>query len=328
MKIPKAELHVHLEGTLSPELAKSLAKKNKVPLPDEIFSPTDTAYLSRDFAHFLKVFDVVASVIKTPEDYYDLTLDYLKKNALDNVLYTEMMYSPDHAEKSSGIPSIEHLQAIQKAIDDAYEKYHIIGRTIIVAVRHFGTDAAIRVAKNIAQHSVPCVTGFGLGGDEINFPPKQFKKAYQIAYDAGLKCTVHAGEFSSADGILEAVTHLPVVRIGHGVQVFNAPDVIRRLIDLNIALELCPTSNIFLGLFPDMAHHPFPKLLSSGLQISINSDDPPFFDTTVNQEYEKVRLAYGYDKKQMVQITEMAIVSAFVDDKTRNELFSKIQGEG
>ena len=173
------------------------------------------------------MYDTLAALIKTPLDYYDITFDYLRANALENTLYVEMMYSPDHAEQASGIPSIEHLHAIQQAIDDAKAQFGIIGRIILTAVRHFGADAAIRVAKEISQASVPCVTGFGLGGDEINFPPKLFSKAYQIASkEAGLYCTVHAGEFAPASGMIEAIEHLPIQRIGHGVQAIHSPKTI------------------------------------------------------------------------------------------------------
>lgn len=320
MSIKKAELHVHLEGTITPTMAHTLAKRNRLVIPDGLIAPDGQSYPSRDFLHFLSVYDTLAALIKTPQDYYDITFDYLRLNALENTIYVEMMYSPDHAEQVSGIPSIEHLQAIQQAIDDAQHQFGIIGRIIITAVRHFGVDSAIRVANEVAKKSVPCATGFGLGGDEINFPPKLFKKAYQIAADIGLFCTVHAGEFAPASGMLEAIEHLPIQRIGHGVQSIHSQETIELLKERNIALEVCPSSNITLGLFKDLQHHPFPTLLKAGVKVSLNSDDPPFMSTTLAQEYQRVQAAYQYDDATMTSITAMAIDCAFVDESTKRTL--------
>ena len=327
MPIKKAELHVHLEGTIPPELAHQLARRNKIPLPDGLIAPDGQSYLSRDFLHFLQVYDILAALIKTPRDYYDITFDYLRANALENTVYVEMMYSPDHAEQSSGISSIEHLHAIQQAIDDAEKKFDIIGRIILTAVRHFGADAAIGAANKISKESVPCVTGFGLGGDEINFPPKLFSKAYQIAADAGLYCTVHAGEFAPASGMLEAIEHLPIQRIGHGVQAIHSPETIAVLKERNIALEICPSSNIKLGLFQDFHSHPFPKLLEAGIKVSLNSDDPPFMNTNLAKEYALTQQAYNYSDQEMTSITAMAIECAFVDQETKKELQAKLVKE-
>lgn len=325
MPIKKAELHVHLEGTISPDLAKKLAHRNQLSLPTDLINADGTSYFSRDFMHFLQVYDVVADLIKTPQDYYDVTFDYLKANALENTIYVEMMYSPDHAEQASGIPSIEHLQAIQEAVNHAEEQFGIVGRIIITAVRHFGAKSAERAAHEIAKRSVPCVTGFGLGGDEANFPPRLFDKAYKIAAEeAGLLCTVHAGEFASANGIQEAIEYLPVKRVGHGVAAIHSPETIALLKEKDIALEICPSSNIKLGLFKNMAEHPLPKLLDAGLKISLNSDDPPFFCTTLSEEYKRVQEAYQYSRDLMNNITKMAIDSAFLDAETKHKLQKQI----
>lgn len=324
MKLKKAELHVHLEGTISPQLAEKLALRNNLKLPKNLIAPNGLSYLSNGFLDFLKVYDTLAAVIKKPEDYYDITFDYLRSNAIEGAIYIEMMYSPDHAERSSGIPSVEHLTAIQQAIDDAQEKFNIIGRILITAVRHFGIEAVERVALQSHKDKFPCVTGFGLGGDEAKYPPHLFAKAYQIAANAGLECTVHAGEFASAEGMIEAMNTLPIKRIGHGVHAIHSPDAMAMLKDKGIALELCPTSNLFLGLFNNMNEHPFPKFLEAGIKVSINSDDPPFMSTNLALEYERVQESYQYSEDTMNQITRMAIESAFVDDKTKQELLSRI----
>jgi adenosine deaminase len=320
MTIEKAELHVHLEGTITPALAKKLAKRNKLSLPETLIAADGQSYCYRDFLDFLKVFDTVAAVIKDPQDYYDITFDYLAACAKENTLYVEMMYSPEHAERSSGIPSTEHLQAIQQAIDDAEAKFNIIGRIIMTAVRHFGVEATIKVAKQALKETTPCIVGFGLGGDEINFPPKLFTKAYEIAAEGGLSCTIHAGEFAPASGMLEAMEYLPIQRIGHGVQAVHSAETLAQLKDKGIALEVCPSSNIALGLFKDLANHPLTQLMEAGIQISLGSDDPPFFRTNLAMEYQRVQQAYQFPDSKMSAFTTTAIQSSFADEQTKLKL--------
>ncbi|MGM9452593.1 adenosine deaminase [Legionella bozemanae] len=324
MSLKKAELHVHLEGTIIPKLAAKLAARNKLVLPEGLVAPDGESYLSKDFLDFLKVYDTLASVIRYPQDYYDITLDYLRARAQEDTIYVEMMYSPDHAELSSKIPSAEHLAAIQQAIDDAKEQFNIVGRIIITAVRHFGVQAVEHVAQQAHKDRFPCVTGFGLGGDEAKFPPKLFSKAYRIAADAGLQCTVHAGEFAPASGMVEAMENLPIQRIGHGVNAIYSPETMDMVKERGITLEVCPSSNIFLGLFKDMNEHPLPKFYDTGIKISISSDDPPFMSTTLGREYQRVQKSYSYSDETMNKITRMAIEAAFVDEKTKAELLAKI----
>ncbi|WED42428.1 adenosine deaminase [Legionella cardiaca] len=325
MTIKKAELHTHLEGTIAPDLAIKLARRNKLSLPQTLIAKDGESYQYRDFLDFLKAYDSVAAVIKCPEDYFDITFEYLKANAQSGTIYIEMMYSPDHAEKSSNIPSIEHLQAIQQAINDAEEKYRIIGRIIITAVRHFGAESAVKVATQAIKENVPCIVGFGLGGDEINFPPRLFSEAYKIAAEGGLSCTVHAGEFAPASGMLEAIKYLPIKRIGHGVQGIHSPETLAQLKDKNIALEICPSSNVALGLFQDLLHHPLPRFVEAGVTISLGSDDPPFFRTNLAREYELVQKNYQYSDEQMKRFTAMAIESSFADEKTKLKLQKELQ---
>ncbi len=324
MAIKKAELHTHLEGTITPNLAKKLAKRNKILLPKTLITADGLSYFYQGFLDFLKIFDVVAGVIKHPRDYYDITFDYLKANAQEDTIYVEMMYSPNHAEQASGIPSSEHLKAIQQAIDDAEAQFSIVGRIIITAVRHFGVKAATKVVEQALKEKIACVVGFGLAGDELKFPPKLFSKAYALAAEGGLYCTVHAGEFAPASSMLEAMKYLPIQRIGHGIQAIHSPETIAELKDRNITLEICPSSNIALGLFKDLASHPLPQLKAAGVKISLGADDPPFFRTSLAREYQRVQEAYHYSDKEMQTFTHMAIESAFVDDKTKLKLQEKL----
>lgn len=323
MRVKKAELHVHLEGTITPSLARRLAERNRCVIPDGLIASDGKSYYSRDFLHFLTVFDTLSSLIKTPQDYYDLTFDYLKQCAEENVIYSEMMYSPDHAERMSGIPSKEHLVAIQQAIDDAEAALGIVGRILITIVRHFGVEAAGRVLNEAIAYRPPCVVGLGVGGDELGFPLPLFQEVFDKAHHEGFSCTAHVGEFGSFETIREAIETFPLKRIGHGVQAINSKDVVQMLKDQNIALEISPSSNVKFGLFSNLQAHPFPKFLEQGVSVSLNSDDPPFIPTTVGLEYERVQQAFHLDDLTMQRITIMAIQAAFADDSTKAKLLAR-----
>ncbi len=324
MAIKKAELHTHLEGTITPQLAKQLAARNKLILPDNLITSDGLSYCYRDFFHFLEVYDLIAALIKHPRDYYDVTFDYLKELAEADTVYVELMYSPDHAEMVTGAPSSESLAAIQQAIDDAEHQFNIIARIIITAVRHFGVPSAIKVAKQALKENISCIVGFGLAGDEANYPPKLFSKAFSIAAEGTLGCTVHAGEVAPASGMMEAMDYLPIQRIGHGVNAIHCNETIARLKEKNIALEICLSSNISFGLFKDFSSHPLPRLKEAGIKISLGSDDPPFFRTNLANEYKRVQRSYQYSDAEMESFTAIAIETAFVDEQTKSKLRAKL----
>jgi adenosine deaminase len=194
----------------------------------------------------------------------------------------------------------------------------------MTGVRHFGAESVIKVAEEAVKSSSPYIVGLGLGGDEAGFPPKLFEKAYHIAAEAGLGCTVHTGEFADEKGMMEALEYLPIQRVGHGVYALHSTALTALMKERQIAIESCPSSNVCLGLFDDLSAHPFPQLLEAGLQVSLNSDDPPFFDTSVAREYARVQAAYQYDEAQMKAITLMALNAAFVDDETKTRLKERV----
>lgn len=323
-QVAKAELHVHLEGTIRPDIAKQLARRNHLQFPWELLDTSQQFYKTHDFLKFLKAYDDIAALIKKPCDYYDITFDYLKQSALSGVIYSEMMYSPDHAEYTSHIPSIEHLFAIQQAIDDAEEQFQILGKIIITGVRHFGVESCENVAMSSIKNHLPCVVGFGLGGDEIHFPPHLFSKAFAIARDGGLKTTIHAGEFADAKSMEIAIETCKINRIGHGVASITSNDTLSMLKDLQIPLEICPSSNVQLGLFPSLEAHPILQFIEHGIDISINSDDPPFMNTCIGDEYQRVQNTFDLSDEKMRSITRMAIKHAFVDIETQHKLLNKI----
>ena len=323
--LPKAELHVHLEGTICPDLAIQLAIRNKLKFPTELLNTKKNGYQYKDFITFLNAYDQIAFLIKRPMDYYDITYDYLKASAQDGCIYTEMMYSPDHAEQSTGIPSNEHLAAIEQAIFNAEHDFGIIGRTIITGVRHFGPAACEKVARQAIKEPFSTIVGFGLGGNEIDFPVELFHKTYRIAHEGGLGCTIHAGEFGDAKSIQHAIYNCHVQRIGHGVAAAKCPETLAIIKEKNIHLEVCPSSNIKLGLFPDIASHPIRFLNQQGISVSINSDDPPFMETTIGKEYQKVQENFQYSNQELLQFTKNAIQHAFIDDDLKQTLLNRLR---
>jgi adenosine deaminase len=323
-KLPKAELHVHLEGTIRPELAIQLANRNKLPFPTKLLNAQKNGYQSKDFISFLNAYDQIAFLIKHPKDYYDLTYDYLKESANEGCIYTEMMYSPDHAEKSTGIPSHEHLAAIEQAIFDAEHDFGIIGRTIITGVRHFGQAACERVAQKAVQEPFSTIVGFGLGGNEIDFPVELFSKTFRIAHDGGLGCTIHAGEFGTAKSIQHAIHNCYVRRIGHGIAAAKSPETLAIIKKNNVHLEVCPSSNLMLGLCPDIASHPIDFFIQQGISVSINSDDPPFMETTIGREYQKIQETFQYSNQDLLQFTKNAIQHAFIDNDLKQTLLNRL----
>lgn len=320
--VAKAELHLHLEGSLPPSLVTKIAKRNGIAVPDDIFGENET-FLWKDFLHFLKVYDKASFVLRNAEDYREMTYDYLARTAQMGSIYTEMMVSPDHAAMC-GVSYEEHLSGVVQGIDDARRDHGIEGRIIMTCVRHFGVEKCINVAKSTVKNLHPYVVGFGMGGDEAGFPPAQFAKAYQIAHEAGLGCTVHAGEMVGPEGVWEAITHLPVTRIGHGVRSIEDPDLLAALSDRGITLEVCPGSNIALRVYPDFASHPLQKLRNAGVNVTLSTDDPPYFNTTLAREYKIAKEHFGFTEADLRQMTRNSIEASFVDAATREKLLARV----
>lgn len=325
MTILKAELHTHLEGTIHPEMALKLAKRNGVNIDPARISQDKQSYVYKDFLDFIFTFDqVVCPVLRQPIDYYDITFDYLRRNAQQGAIYIEMMYAASLAEHHTGIPSIEHLHAIQQAIDDAEHQFEIVGRILATGSRHLGAEAAVKAAKDALRDQVPCVVGFGLGGDEVNYPPEWFVEAFQIAHEGGLGCTIHAGEVGTPENMITAMQRLPIQRIGHGVQGARHPETLAMLKDRNILLEVCPSSNVALGLYPNLEAHPLPLLLEAGISVCLNSDDPPYFRSELPQEYERIQAVFQYSDDMMHAFTKNAIEFSFLDEATKTRLLNRL----
>jgi adenosine deaminase len=314
--IPKAELHVHLEGTAPPELIGRIAQRNGLAVPHGLLGD-DERFTFTDFLDFLAAYDRAASVIRTGEDYRDITYEYLRACADEGAIYVELTCSPDHAALV-GLSDEEHMDGIARGIDDARE-HGIEGRILVSAVRNFGVEQALRVARYAAERPHPYVVGFSMAGDEKNFPAQQFAEVYAIASEAGLGCTMHAGEWAGPESV-RAALELPITRISHGVRAIEDQALVDELAERGIVLECCPTSNVVLGVYPSYSEHPLPQLAAAGVRLTLGSDDPPYFGATIGGEYAIAQQKLGFDEDRLKAITATAIDAAFCDDPLKSQL--------
>ena len=322
-RVPKVELHSHLEGTIKPSLAQEIAKRNSVSLDKNLFL-ANGSYAWSDFPSFLTAYDNVSSCLRSGKDYADITYEYLKDCAKENVVYAETFISPDHAAEC-GISYDDMISGITNGINDAERDFGIIGRIIVTCVRHLGPKQGINVVQTMVENPHPYVVGFGMGGDENAYTLEEFADVYKIAKKAGYSCTVHAGEICGPESVWDAINYLPVSRIGHGVKCIKDEKLMNKLVEHNIHLEICPGSNLSLSIFPNWDTHPLPSIMNRGISISLNSDDPPFFNTTVGQEYYDSAKHFNLDLEELKQISLMAMEASFADSEIKSRLLEKIK---
>lgn len=318
--ILKAELHCHLEGAASTELVMRQAEKYDADTAGYIH---DGAFVWNDFTSFLAAFDAASSLFRSEEDFALLIEDYLTSIARMGAIYSEVFTSTDHAQKS-GLSPKAYTDAIGEGMMRAQAKTGIEARMIATGVRHFGVEAVENAARFAANCGHPLVTGFGMGGEERFGEAEDYARAFEIAREAGLGITVHAGELEGWQSVASALDHIRPARIGHGVRAIENPDLVRRIADEGIVLECCPGSNIALGVFADFESHPVPTFLQAGCLVTISSDDPPYFHTSLEREYEIAAEYFGMDDDALTSLTRTAIESAFVDEATRVDLLARL----
>jgi adenosine deaminase len=319
--LAKAELHVHVEGAAGPDLIRRIAERNRVRVPDGVFDD-DGGFRWRDFLDFLRTYDAATSVIRTGEDYRDIVYEYLLACAAEGAIYVELTASADHAA-GVGLSDEEHLAALAQGIDDARAETGIEARVVMSCVRHFGPEKAREVARRTVEAPHPYVTGFGMGGDEANHPAREFAGAFAIARDAGLGLTVHAGEWDGPESVRQGLA-LGVTRIGHGVRAAEDPELVRELAARGTVLEVCPTSNVALGLYPGYDAHPLPALRAAGVPVTLGSDDPPYWHASIGGEYEVAADHFGLGEEALREITRTALRAAFVEEDVRRRLLALV----
>jgi adenosine deaminase len=319
--VPKAELHVHLEGTAPPELIQRIAARNGVPVPARLLG-SDGRFRYTDFLDFLRTYDLAASVIRTGEDYRDISYEYLCGCARDGAIYVELTASRDHA-RIVGLTDEEHWEGIARGIDEARRDTGIEARILVSAVRNFGRERALSVARHAADRPHPYIVGFSMAGDEAGFPAADFAEAFAVAADAGLGCTIHAGEWQGPPSV-RAALGLPITRIAHGVRAVEDAELVSELADGGIVLDCCPTSNVVLGVYPSYEEHPLPQLRQAGVRVTLGSDDPPYFGASIAGEYAACAEQMAFSEDDLRDITRTAIDAAFCDDELKSRLRERL----
>ena len=320
---PKVELHLHLEGAAPPGFIRGLAREKHMDLSG-LFDEQG-GYAIGDFWHFLKVYEAACTTLQSPEDFHRLTLAVLEESAASGVVYSETFLSPDFCGGRDLSAWREYLHAIREAADLAERKAGITLRGIVTAIRHFGPDKARETALCAAETAGDFVTGFGLAGDEKVGQPGDFRWPFDLAREAGLRLTCHAGEWGGPDSVRAAIRDLDVERIGHGVRAIEDLGLVEEIAEKGIVLECCPGSNIALGIYPGWRQHPIGKLRDRGVKVTISTDDPPYFHTTMTREYERLADAFDWDDGVFAAIARTSLDAAFCDGETRARIAKRLE---
>lgn len=318
--ILKAELHCHIEGAAAPDLVERQAQKYGADVSGFI---ADGAFIWHDFTSFLAAYDAAANLFRDENDYARLAEHYLTSLAREGAIYAEFFTSPDHAERA-GLSPAAYTAGLAEGMRRAKAKTGIESRMIVTGVRHFGVESVEAAARFATRCGEPLVTGFGMAGEERFGQAEDYVRAFEIAREAKLGITVHAGEFGGWESVQDALDHLKPARIGHGVRAIENAELVRRIAQEGIVLECCPGSNVALNVFDGFDNHPFPRLLAAGCKVTLSSDDPPYFATSLAREYDFARQHFGLDTKALNAITRTAIEAAFVDKKTKAALLARL----
>ncbi len=318
IEFPKVELHLHLEGAAPPKFIAGLAKEKHLDIAG-IFD-AEGNYSYRDFWHFLDVYHTACTALQTPEDYYRLVLTVLEAQAESGVVYSELSVSPDFCGGRDLGVWREYLHAMREASAKAERDLGITARGIVTCIRHFGPEAAKAVARCAAETAGDWVVGFGIAGDELVGRPKDFRWSFDLAREAGLRLTAHAGEWSGPASVRAALSELEVERIGHGVRAIEDLALVDELAEKGVVLEVCPGSNVALGIYPTFRDHPIAELDRRGVRVTISTDDPPFFHTTMAREYQELHRAFDWDDGQFRRIASQSLDAAFCDADTKSRI--------
>jgi adenosine deaminase len=309
-KVPKCELHLHIEGTLEPELMFELAERNRIPLKYKTVAKVRKAYKFKNLKSFLDIYYEGASVLRCEEDFYDLTYAYFRKAKEQNIRHAEIFFDPQtHTDR--GVPFEVVIRGISEARKDAARDFGVSSFLILCFLRHLPeTSALVTLRQALPFRSE--IIGVGLDSYEVGNPGRKFKKAFAAARRNGFLPVAHAGEEGPARNIREAIEELKVRRIDHGVRCLEDPKLVQELVRRKIPLTVCPLSNVKLGVFPDMKRHPLKEMLDRGLLVTVNSDDPAYFGGYLNENYLSAQKALGFTRDEVVRLARNSFEASFL----------------
>jgi adenosine deaminase len=321
--LPKVELHLHLEGAAPPAFIRGLAAEKGIDISG-IFDE-EGRYRTGTFQHFLKVYEAACTVLTTPEDYRRLTLTVLEESAANGVVYSEAFLSPDFCGGGDMAAWRDHLAAIEDAAREAEARDGITLRGIVTCIRHFGPDKARRAALCAAETVGGFVTGFGMAGAETVGKPKDYAWSFDCAREAGLRLTCHAGEWGGPESVADTLRDLRPERIGHGITAAKDPALMERIAEAGVVLEVCPGSNVYLGAVPSWEKHPIETLRGREVKVTVSTDDPPFFGTTMSREWEMLETTFGWNEDDLRELNRVALDAAFCDEDTRDRIRKRLE---
>ena len=315
--MPKAELHLHIEGTLEPELMMALARRNRVSLPFDSVDAVREAYNFSNLQSFLDIYYAGAAVLQTDEDFFDLTAAYLERARQDNVRHVEIFFDPQtHTDRGCDFKTV--IDGIHRALLDGEARHGISFRLIMCFLRHLDEDAALATLSEAERH-MDRIDGVGLDSSEVGHPPSKFVRAFTRARDMGLLPVAHAGEEGPPEYIWEALDLLKVRRIDHGVRCVEDDALVSRLVDEQMPLTVCPLSNVKLRVFDSLEKHNLATMLERGLCVTVNSDDPAYFGGYIGENFLSTQRALGLSIADVYRLGRNAFVASFLaeDDKQR-----------
>jgi adenosine deaminase len=314
--LPKAELHLHLEGSLEPEMMFELAARNRVAIPFKSVEEVRAAYSFSNLQDFLDIYYQGADVLRVEDDFYDLTAAYLERVSRDNCRHVEVFFDPQtHTDR--GVPFQVVVDGISQALIDAEERFGVTSRLVMCFLRHLDQAAAFETFAQAEPH-LHRIDGVGLDSGEVGHPPSKFVDVFAAARDAGLRVMAHAGEEGPPEYVHEALDLLKVERIDHGNRALEDPALVERIAREGLTLTVCPLSNLALRVVKDLKSHPLRRMLQAGLKATINSDDPAYFGGYLNTNWEAVTRALDLSTDELVTLARNSFTGSFLDQTAKD----------
>jgi adenosine deaminase len=322
-QMPKVELHLHHEAAAPPSFIRSLAQEKHIDI-SKIFDEAGN-YVYDDFDHFLTVYDAACLPLQTPEDFRRLTLAALEETASHGVIYCETFVSPDFCGGGDLIAWRDYLAAMQDAAHEAARQFGIVHRTIVTCLRHLGPEQARVTARCAVETMGDYLVGFGMAGAELMGRPGDFAYSFDMAREAGMHLTCHAGEWGGPDMVADTLRDLRPSRIGHGINAIHDLALVDQIAEAGIVLEVCPGSNVVLNAVKGWQDHPIEKLRARGVKVTVSTDDPPFFHTTMTREFDNLARTFGWNEDDFRILNRTAIDAAFCDEATREAIIKRLE---
>lgn len=321
--LPKVELHLHIEGSLEPELMFELAQRNKIDIPFKSVEEVRAAYDFGNLQDFLDIYYQGMNVLRTEQDFYELTWAYLSRVAAENVQHVEIFFDPQ-GHTSRGVAFETVLDGITRALDDGQKKLGVSSKIIMCFLRHLSEEDALQTLEQALPHKNKII-GVGLDSSEVGHPPSKFARVFEKARAEGFLLVAHAGEEGPPEYVWEALDILKIDRMDHGNRSLEDPKLVARLSQEPMALTVCPLSNLKLCVVKDMSKHPIKKMIDLGIKATVHSDDPAYFGGYMNDNYLSVATALNLSKEDVLTLARNSIEATFLDDAGKQRLRDNLE---